>query len=446
MSNRGAAALILCVFAIGCRTDPNRALREQELRLMEDRVYQLEECVRQYQAALAVSERDNLQLRCDCAEPALIERSPASRSRPRDRRSAAPNTPAPNTPTGSPQRHSERSGSSASVPSPNRHLTPPQVEMGDPRMEASPSRDPARQNESMRPDQTRGMIAPPGTHVGEDAGEDPAEVPVTESDAKVKRVALAKLATGGYDAEPDAGDEGVTLILRPLDSEGKLVHAAAPVAVVVMDPEQFGDAARVARWDFSVDEVARSFRRSGLSEGIHLNARWPAAAPTNSELLLFVRYHDPGRTPFGNESDDSNRSPGSGSRASRDKTPDVGKRVVPRRTGFDADRSLGRPSARYPAKDLSPATLPAADVARRTKPEPRVATKTESFLTAMVADPVVPGQSVGGRFQEGMVRKTRTTRRGIAATKDGLVRGVCRGYPCTVKFRGRLSGSANVSA
>ena len=229
----------------------------------------------------------------------------------------------------------------------------------------------------MRPDQTQGMIAPPGTHVGEDAGEDPAEVPVTESDSKVKRVALAKLATGGYDAEPEAGDEGVTLILRPLDSEGKLVHAAAPVAVVVMDPEQFGDAARVARWDFSVDEVARSFRRSGLSEGIHLNARWPAAAPTNSELLLFVRFTT--RDGRHLETHQAIRiDPPAPGTAREGQASDAGKQ-----DSGEADSTRTNPSVDHPLdtpRRVIPDELPAADVARRTKSEPRVATKPNRSL------------------------------------------------------------------
>ena len=42
------------------------------------------------------------------------------------------------------------------------------------------------------------------------------------------------------------------------------------MSVVVIDPALDGNAARVARWDFTAAETAAMFRRSGAALAIHL--------------------------------------------------------------------------------------------------------------------------------------------------------------------------------
>jgi hypothetical protein len=60
--------------------------------------------------------------------------------------------------------------------------------------------------------------------------------------------------------------------------------------VVVLDRQSQGDAARVARWDFTREQVTQRMRRTSVGSGIYLELPWPAQAPAHRDLQVFVRY------------------------------------------------------------------------------------------------------------------------------------------------------------
>ncbi len=58
-----ALAPLACLAVAGCRTNPNITLLERELRLQEDKIYALQECVEDHQAELQTARRENAALR-----------------------------------------------------------------------------------------------------------------------------------------------------------------------------------------------------------------------------------------------------------------------------------------------------------------------------------------------------------------------------------------------
>jgi len=119
----------------------------------------------------------------------------------------------------------------------------------------------------------------------------PEDVVACEADnTQVAAITLNDRLTGGYDLDRRAGHEGIITVIEPRDGDGRLVPAAAPVSVALLDPALPGDSARVARWDLTADEIAQRYRKTPLSEGIHLELVWPRALPIHSRLHLFVRY------------------------------------------------------------------------------------------------------------------------------------------------------------
>jgi hypothetical protein len=96
--------------------------------------------------------------------------------------------------------------------------------------------------------------------------------------------------SGGINAGDRSGDQGVLAVVEPRDAQGRTVDAPADMSLVVIDPALEGDAARVARWDFSADQIALMFRRTGAGQAIHVEAPWPGDPPAHNKLHLFVRY------------------------------------------------------------------------------------------------------------------------------------------------------------
>jgi hypothetical protein len=80
-------------------------------------------------------------------------------------------------------------------------------------------------------------------------------------------------------------------LVVPRDRRGASLQAASPISVVVIDPALSGPAARVARWDFTAQQVAGARASSESGDGFRLRLRWPGAqGPAHKELHMFVRY------------------------------------------------------------------------------------------------------------------------------------------------------------
>lgn len=264
---------LACMPAIGCRTDPRIAALEQELRLYEDRIYELQDRVEQANDALESCRREN-QGQHDAAGEGVLQ----------------PPLPPP----------------VSDVPSATQPVKPPEIdELPDLQIE-TPS---AENFQPEVPDTLRAPAVPPppGNVPSPDGpggldGEAPRFLPDADQGASIDRstidpatsqvhsITLDELLTGGFDLDGRPGDEGLSVLVRPRDPQGRLVKIAAPISIVVIDPALPGEAARVARWDFSAKDVADAFAASGSAEGFHLELRWPAGAPRNEDLRLFVRY------------------------------------------------------------------------------------------------------------------------------------------------------------
>jgi hypothetical protein len=296
-----------CLAALGCRTDPRITALEQESRLQEDRIYELQNCLEDAQASLESYRQESEALRGGAARndggseptPEVIPNGvvvePKTSSEPRtspERKPARrPGTTKPPAPNELPKLEVE-------IPPPSkfRREIPETLKQRIPTGEAPPP-------ESLElPPMNPGPLGPaksgeeaprflPGTNGG--AGSPPpSDTPVgaDPASARVGSIALADLLTGAFDADGRPGDDGLSIFVQPRDADGRLVGAAAPISVVAIDPALSGEAARVARWDLSPEQIAAMYQKTGSAEGFHLELRWPDGVPVHDELRLYVRY------------------------------------------------------------------------------------------------------------------------------------------------------------
>jgi hypothetical protein len=262
---------LACLWAAGCRTRPNVALLEQESRRLEDQIF--------YLADLAKNcRRENARLQ------RRLERYEGRAGEP----AGAPSAPAPAEPT------PPRDGQPPLLDLPDQ-LQPLKIEVpglempGEDFLErhkAQPAPEPPDQLPAPSGPDSPDWV-PPGqdeARLNGDAGAGRAD------NTQVALITINERLTGGFNLDGRVGHEGLITVVEPRDAEGRLIGAAAPISVVVLDPALSGEAARIARWDFSPEEVARLYRKTPLSEGIHLEMVWPDEVPIHSRLHLFVRY------------------------------------------------------------------------------------------------------------------------------------------------------------
>lgn len=256
-----------CLATAGCRSNQNIQLLERELRIQEDSLYAMEDLIDEYESKLETVRRENAALRGELNEDG-------------DR---------PSTPTEAPpRRRPSRGRPSAEDQEPN-GLAPPKIELPSGLDPLSRRR---RQNRSPAEDDEPALIPANGDQLtAEQLNGDSVAVEITETDnTRVKRIRLNRLLTGGYNSDGENGDEGITAVIEPRDANDQLIAVAAPIAVVVLDPAIDDEAARVARWDFSADEVAKAYRKTPLGEGFCLEMPWSAIPPRHGRLKMFVRY------------------------------------------------------------------------------------------------------------------------------------------------------------
>jgi hypothetical protein len=288
----------------GCRSDPAVPILERELRRKEDEIYRLRATV------------DELQDCGSCQDAAAgggkpgasAESDSPSRHHSGSDAGSGIKPPAiefPSQPSsGVPKSLQNPAPGGSSLPEgldvpenlrgPSKPLNPPDVRPGLPTAKPPTSRAvPPGSTESEGP-----TLGTGGGGLTSRSGRmnlaslSASAVPLTPSgdSRQVAGITLSRTLTGSILADDHSGAQGLLVVIEPRDREGRPVDAPAEVNVVVLDPAQKGEAARVARWDFAPAETAALFRRSGSSQAIHLTTAWSDNPPVHSKLHLFVRY------------------------------------------------------------------------------------------------------------------------------------------------------------
>ncbi len=304
-----AFALLLGSLALGCRSNNTQVLVEQEARMLEDEVYNLEaqlDACCQAREALA---RENEDLRRQLAGggSAGSDYLPPSTTKPSRRGPPMPETPQLEAPT---------------IELPEATTTPPDTLI------------PGNEQPAM-----------PSPNEGSAIGRQPVDLVIN------------KRMTGGLDRDRTGGDDGILVMVEPRDDQGSLARTPGAVSVVLMDPSQTGDAARVARWDFQANEFAEHFKRSVFGEGLQYELKWPGKPPANRDLMLFVRYISPEGTKLTSDTPLAIRLAGDYPRESREALA----------AAEEDPKRPARAEIRVPAIDERPRKIDTAD--RRGRPD-----------------------------------------------------------------------------
>jgi len=88
-------------------------------------------------------------------------------------------------------------------------------------------------------------------------------------------------------------DDGLYLVLQPLNERGQMVPVAADLLVDVIDLAREGKAARIGRWNYSAQEVKSKLQPIGSNQGIHLRLPWNGPDPIADRVVVFVWYTFP---------------------------------------------------------------------------------------------------------------------------------------------------------
>ncbi len=338
---RLVVALVVLLSLVGCRTHPQVALLELENRLLEDRIYQLEaQLSKQAQQLAACQQQMGLPV------PAPSE---SGRLRKASAQEGARSLPAPGPASSPPAFSSEGLGpgpSNGGLPTPNlqmpKEALPPgqlPTRLGVPSGLPTLPSPPARGSEIPGPTlNTPPNVQPPDAAKSGNAREPPGpgtatgfatsdvasvgnissrainqlvvpfappsgEIPEHQThlaypkkwsigplSSRAQQIRILPSLTGGYNWDGQPGDEGITLAVHPVDEQGQTVPAAAPISIVIIDPAIGDESARVARWDFSAEQIADWSQQLPEGQPLRIPLFWPKQPPQHNRLHVFVRY------------------------------------------------------------------------------------------------------------------------------------------------------------
>lgn len=360
-SNLRLLAILAVVGLVGCQHGGGNELVERELRLQEDRIYELQDYIKEYQAKLESCRREIEALRRELGTDDDAARPPAP---------LAPTTSAPSRPRLRLREDRE----------PETSVEPPLIEPGieiESGIQFEPETPPGGQiriepgieSETLPEDDL--LLEPPGEP--QSGG---------NSSHPVESLVLNPLLTGGLDTDGHAGDEGVLVVVEPRDARGEPVKAGGEVSLMVVDPEKTGPEARIARWDFDSDEALALWRKSLLGNGMHFELAWPGNPPESDRLHLYVRLITPdGRKLITDKEINVDPLQPVTGKAAWPKKREISTQSMPRKWS-PSERALARRStakaANQPAADASPAASepPKATVnSTNPNPSPKQATR-----------------------------------------------------------------------
>ncbi|MDY0168521.1 MAG: hypothetical protein RBS80_18370 [Thermoguttaceae bacterium] len=379
-----AALIVLCcTLAVGCRTNQHIAALQRDNRLKEDEIYRLRWLVEDYEEEL---DRRRESQGSD-TEPGLAARTGQSIL---DRLGA----PADSTATAQPTQSElpVQVGESMSpneflksrdvvrpadgptltvpdmdddVPAPAWPAPAPVEPPGAPEAadEAPRWSPPPARHEKPKPQQATSAYTPP-------SGNEGAAPRAAKEGRLATQLRIDAHATGGHDLDGRAGDDGLRVVIQPLDENQRLVIAPAEVSIVLLDPNPAlkGDAARVARWDFTADEVASAIRASDDGvEGILLKVVWRDNIPQNEHLHLFVRYTAADGRQLEDQLELQIRLPGT--------SPSPGWKTVPQESPPpppQEDRATTQPDPPHDRTRLASRSVPAPSPQPETPSQPRL--------------------------------------------------------------------------
>ncbi|MDV6032332.1 MAG: hypothetical protein F9B45_20045 [Phycisphaera sp. RhM] len=117
--------------------------------------------------------------------------------------------------------------------------------------------------------------------------------PTTEPLSTPDRLELHDGLSGGHQFDQDADIDGLFLIVTVVDDKGRSLSLEnfdvdADLTVVVLDPNNDSEDARIGRWDFNPEQVRDMVRQAPI-DGIHIPIAWQDRVPEGNDVMVHVR-------------------------------------------------------------------------------------------------------------------------------------------------------------
>ncbi len=114
-------------------------------------------------------------------------------------------------------------------------------------------------------------------------------------DQRMVEIAFHPTMCRGHNFDEKPGDDGLYLVVTPLNAEGQVINQIGTLTVIAEDPTS-KENPRIGAWEFSSEQLAEILEPSGTSQGFHLSLPWPDKSPTCKVVSVYLLFNsDNGR-------------------------------------------------------------------------------------------------------------------------------------------------------
>ena len=125
------------------------------------------------------------------------------------------------------------------------------------------------------------------------ANSEPTEV----VDKKIVEIGFHSTMCHGHNFDDRPGDDGLYLVVTPINAAGQILNQPGTLTVVVEDRAETKDNGRIAAWEFTPEQLTETLEPIGTAQGFHLRLPWQDKRPSSKVVTVYLRYSiENGRT------------------------------------------------------------------------------------------------------------------------------------------------------
>ena len=117
------------------------------------------------------------------------------------------------------------------------------------------------------------------------------------TDMRLVEIAFHPTLCRGHNFDQKPGDDGLYLVVTPLNAAGQVVNLTGTLTAVVEDPSLPTEKARIAAWKWTPDQLGETLEPIGTAQGFHLSVPWQKDPPSGRSVMVYLNYaREDGRT------------------------------------------------------------------------------------------------------------------------------------------------------
>ncbi|MEQ1828234.1 MAG: hypothetical protein ABL921_19900 [Pirellula sp.] len=110
------------------------------------------------------------------------------------------------------------------------------------------------------------------------------------TDKRVIEIGFHPTLCRGHNFDETPGDDGLYLVVTPLNSAGQVINQSGTLTVVIEDEAIAENNGRIEAREYSPKELEEMLSPIGADQGYHVSVPWSHSKPVSPSVVVYLRY------------------------------------------------------------------------------------------------------------------------------------------------------------